>query len=98
MSTFTCTLAHATMPLSLIVTQEKPISGRAGWLTLSMRRSHRFAANQKSQHFTLGAEGSGIVAAVGSGVDNLKVTSVLWQWPDTVFGQAAGLRVFPISG
>ncbi len=74
-------------PCSQIITQEKPISA---WLSgLVIRCLCRFAANQKSQHFTLGAEGSGTVAAVGSGVTNLKVTSFSGSWSVWVAGWAS---------
>ena len=52
----------------------------------SIWRLCRFAANKKSQHFTLGAEGSGTVAAVGPGVSDLKVTLVQPSLPDGAVG------------
>ena len=55
---------------------------RYAGLTPSTWRFCRFAANQKLQHFTLGAEGSGTVAAVGPGVTNLKVIDAPLYMPD----------------
>lgn len=44
-----------------------------GCETFRARGEHAFARNKEATSFTLGAEGAGVVAAVGPGVLNLKV-------------------------
>ncbi len=47
-----------------------------GCETFRVRGEHWFASNQSKANFPLGAEGAGVIVAVGPDVENLKVRVV----------------------